>query len=79
MTNNKSKGFGGGSLQTIPSELMEILQNNSGLSVSDIRRSLHYKYCKRTVQKYLYELKAEKKVECYVNGSMREPLYRVVK
>jgi len=80
MTNNRSKGVGEGSYpSTVPAELMEILQNNEGVTRQDIRRLMHYKYCPRTICTHLQRLRIEKKVECYVNGSMRKPLYRVVK
>jgi hypothetical protein len=80
MTNNKSKGVGNGSYKsTAPSELLEILQNNEGISKSEIRRLMHYKYCTTTMTVHLSKLREDKKVECYINGNMRRPLYRVVK
>jgi len=80
MTNNKSKGVGKGSYpSTVPSELMEILQNNNGVTRQDIRRLMHYRYCPTTLATHLKKLRAAKKVECYVNGNMRKPLYRVVR
>ena len=80
MTNNKSKGIGKGSYKsTVPAELLEILQNNDGVSRQDIRRLMHYKYCPRTICTHLSKLRIAKKVECYINGNMRKPLYRVVK
>jgi len=79
MTNNKSKGIGKGSYEsTVPSELLEILQNNDGISRQDIRRLMHYKYCQRTICTHLSKLRIAKKVECYINGNMRRPLYRRV-
>jgi hypothetical protein len=80
MTNKKSKGIGKGSYKsTVPVEILEILQNNDGVSRQDIRKLMHYKYCPRTICTHLSKLRVAKKVECYINGNMRRPLYRVVK
>lgn len=80
MTNNKSKGVGKGSYaSTAPAEILAVLQNNDGITRQDIRRLMHYKYCPRTICTHLQKLRIAKKVECYVNGSMRKPLYRMVK
>jgi len=62
-----------------PQEIIEILQNNEGVTKSDIRRLMHYKYCPNTINKHLGRLRADKKVECYAAGNMRKPLYRVVR
>jgi len=75
----KPCGTGGNKISTIQSEILEILQNNDGLTRQDIRRLMHYKYCPRTICKHLSELRIAKKVECYVNGNMRKPLYRRVR
>ena len=64
---------------TVSSEILEILQNNDGVSRQDLRKLMHYKYCPRTICTHLSKLRIAKKVECYINGNMRRPLYRVVK
>ena len=80
MTNIKSKGIGKGSYKsTVPSELLEILQNNDGVSRQDIRRLMHYKYCPTTIVKHLAKLRKTGRVECYIKGDLRKPLYRVVR
>jgi len=40
---------------------------------------MHYKYCPRTICTHLSKLRIANKVECYINGNMRRPLYRVIK
>ena len=69
----------GGKTSTIGDEILEILQNNKGATRQDIRRLMHYKYCPRTICTHLSKLRIAKKVECYCNGNMRRPLYRVVR
>ena len=64
---------------TVSNEILEILQNNEGISKSEIRRLMHYKYCTTTMTVHLAELRIAKKVECYINGNTRKPLYRVVR
>jgi hypothetical protein len=75
----KPCGTGGNKKSTVQSELLEILQNNSDITRQDIRRLMHYKYCPRTICTHLAKLRIAKKVECYINGNMRRPLYRVVR
>jgi len=64
---------------TVQSELLEILQNNSDITRQEIRRLMHYRYCPTTINHHLATLRKDGKVECYVNGNMRKPLYRVVR
>jgi predicted HTH transcriptional regulator len=62
----------------VPEEILEILQNNTDVTRQDIRRLMHYRYCPRTLQKHLGELRKDGVVECYCNGNMRKPRYRRV-
>jgi hypothetical protein len=64
---------------TCSSEILAVLQKHGGLTATAIHEILFARYSKRTVTKYIAELCAAKKAECYVNRDMRKPLYRVVK
>jgi hypothetical protein len=73
------KKFRGSPPSPCADEILAVISENEGISIRDIRRLLRYRYCPRTVQKYLAELRIAKKVECYVLGNMRVPLYRLVR
>ena len=62
-----------------PYDILDVLQNNEGITQSDIRRLMHYKYGVTTINKHLSILRGDRKIECYIAGNMRKPLYRVVR
>jgi hypothetical protein len=79
MTNNNGGGFGGGSPPSkCPGEILTVLQNQT-LSMQEIRCGLRYKYCPRTIQKWMTALRDTGKIEMIVIAAegMRNPRYRV--
>jgi hypothetical protein len=63
---------------TCPADIMLALKRDKTLSSADIHSLLPGNYAKRTVIKYLGELRRDGKIACVANGDMRRPRYRLV-
>lgn len=68
----------GGRISTCPNELIAVLQNQT-LSMQQIRNSIRYRYCPRTVSKWIGILRKDGVIECVASTDMRKPMYRLVK
>ena len=64
---------------TCPADIIRVLKRNATLSSIDIHTRLAGKYAKRTVNKYLCELRKDGKIACVANGDLRKPRYRLVR
>ena len=74
------KGHHGGSPPSqCPDRILDILQNNGALYISDIEVALNHDFKSRTINTHLRNLRNNGRIECIVGNGTHRPRYRVKK